>query len=313
MLRLIAKRLLWAVPMLLVVSFFSFLLVSLVPGDPARSVLGPLAPQQQVDALRRQMGLDRPLGEQYLTWLGHAVRGDFGSSLITGSDVHQVLDARLGPTLSLIALSTLAAGVLGVALGVAGAVRGGVVGRLADLLAVVGLTIPGFWLALLLASWFAVRWRLFPVTGYVPLAQSPAGWFGSLVLPVAAASLAPVTAVAKQTRDSMLDALDRDFVRVMRANGLSRWSIVFRHVLRNAAVPVVSLLGVIAATLLGAAVLIELIFGLPGLGSGAAVAASQHDIPMLQGAVVYFTLIVIVIGLLIDLFHGWLDPKVRGR
>lgn len=309
--RLVARRLLWGVPMLVVVSFFSFLLVSLVPGDPARSVLGPLAPQEQVDELHRQMGLDRPLPEQYLGWLGDAARGDLGTSLVTGTGVGQLLTPRLPATLSLIIPATLTAALLGIALGVASAVRGGVLGRLVDVLSMLGLAVPGFWLALVLVSWFAVRWQLFPATGYTAFADSPVEWLRSLVLPVAAVSLSAVTAVAKQTRDSMLDALNRDFVRVMQANGLSRRSIVYRHALRNAAIPVVSVLGVICASLLGAAVLVENIFGLPGLGSGAAQAAVQHDIPLLQGTVIYFTLIVIVVGLVVDVCHAWLDPKVR--
>ncbi|MBI1757957.1 MAG: ABC transporter permease [Actinobacteria bacterium] len=211
-------------------------------------MLGPLATQQQVDTARQQMGLDRPQGDQYLSWMGRAVRGDMGASLLTGIDVAETLNARLQPTLSLILLATLTATVLGVALGLLSAVRGGVLGRLIDVLSVVGLAVPGFWLALLLVSWFAVRWQLFPVTGYTSITDSPVGWLRSLALPVAAASLAAVTAVAKQARDSILDALDRDFVRVMQANGLSRRSIICRHVLRNAAIPVLSLLGVISAS-----------------------------------------------------------------
>jgi peptide/nickel transport system permease protein len=311
--RLVLRRVLWGVPMLFVVSFFSFLLVSLVPGDPARSVLGPLASQAQVDALRQQMGLDRPLINQYLTWLGHALHGSLGTSTITGAGVGQLLDPRLPATLSLIVSATLVAAVLGVGFGVISAVRGGHFGRLVDVLSMIGLAVPGFWLALLLVAWFAVRWHLFPPTGYIPITQSPLDWARSMVLPVAAVSVGAATAVAKQTRDSMLDALNRDFVRVMQANGLSRPSIIYRHALRNAAIPVVSVLGVICASLLGAAVLIENIFGFPGLGSGAAQAAVQHDIPVLQGAVVYFTLIVIAIGLIGDILQAWLDPKVRTR
>lgn len=299
--------------MLFMVSFFSFLLVSVVPGDPARAVLGAGATQEQVDALRLQLGLDRPLLTQYLTWLGHAVRGDLGVSLQTGTDVGQLLNVRLSPTLSLIVLATLTAGLLGLTFGMLSAIYGGALGRLVDVLSVLGLAVPGFWLALLLVAWFAVRWQLFPATGYVTLAQSPTEWLRSLVLPVAAAALGAMTAVAKQTRDATLDALDRDFVLFLQANGLSRRSVLYRHVLRNAAIPVVSLLGVIGASLLGAAVLIENIFALPGLGSAAALAAAQQDIPVLQGAVVYFTLIVIVIGLVVDLTQSWLDPKVRAR
>ncbi|MER7007236.1 ABC transporter permease [Dactylosporangium sp. NPDC000555] len=313
MVRLVTRRLVWAVPMLFVVTFFSFVLVSLVPGDPARSVLGQLATEQQVSELRQELGLDRPILPQYLDWLGRALRGDLGHSLVTGGDVGRLMGARLAPTLSLVVLATLAAGLLGVGLGMLSAVRGGALGRLIDVLSVAGLAVPGFWLGLLFVSWFAVHWRLFPATGYTPIAESPIGWLRSLVLPVAAASLAAATAVAKQTRDAVLDVLSREYVRVFEANGLSRRSILFRHVLRNAAVPIISLLGVVCAGLLGAAVLIENIFGLPGIGSGAVVAAMQHDIPVLQGAVVSFTLIVIAVGLVVDLLQAWLDPRVRTR
>lgn len=311
MARLIARRLALALPMLFAVSFLSFLLVSLVPGDPARSVLGSQATDEQVAALRIQLGLDRPLVDQYGSWLADALHGDLGVSLQTGIEVSPLLNARLAPTLSLIILTTVTGAVVGVALGTWSAVRGGLLGGVVDLLATLGLAIPSFWLALLLVSGFAVHWKLFPPTGYSAFSESPADWLRSLVLPVATASLIAVTSVAKQTRDSMLDALNRDFVRVLQANGLSHRSIVYRHVLRNAAIPVSALLGVISASLLGATVLIENIFGLPGLGSAAALAAAQHDIPVLQGAVVYCTLIVIAIGLLVDLTQAWLDPKVR--
>ncbi|WKU06688.1 ABC transporter permease [Micromonospora sp. HUAS LYJ1] len=313
MVRLVLRRLAWTGPLLFVVSVLCFLLISLVPGDPARTVLGPLAPPEQVEALHRQMGLDRPLTVQYLSWLADAVHGDLGRSVSTGTAVGPLIASRLAPTLSLILLATLTVGVVGTALGVLSAVRGGPLGRLVDVASVVGLAVPGFWLALVLITWLAVRWRLFPATGYVPFGESPAQWLRSLALPVAATSLAAVTAVAKQTRDSMLDVLSRDFVRVMQANGLSTRSIVYRHALRTAAVPVVALLGVISASLLGATVLIENIFGLPGLGSGAALAAAQHDIPVLQAAVVCYTLVVVVIGLLADLAQAWLDPRVGAR
>ncbi|MDI1461456.1 ABC transporter permease [Catellatospora sp. KI3] len=313
MTRLVLRRLAWSVPMLLVITLLSFVLVSLIPGDTARAILGPSAAPEQIDAVRAQLGLDQPLLQQYLSWLGRAIRGDLGSSLLTGVDVSQLVNARLAPTLSLITLATLSAGVIGVTLGVQSAVRGGRLGRLVDLASMSGLAVPGFALALLLVAVFAVRWPLFPATGYVDFASSPGQWLHALVLPVAAACPGAATAVAKQARDATLDVLDREFVRVMQANGVPRRTIIYRHVLRNAAGPVVSLLGVVSASLLGAAVLIENVFALPGLGSAAAVAASQHDLPVLQGAVVYFTLIVIVIGLLVDLVQAWLDPKVRLR
>ncbi|MEU9829796.1 ABC transporter permease [Micromonospora chersina] len=313
LLRLVVRRMLWAVPLLFVVSVTSFALMALVPGDPARAVLGPTASAEQVEALSREMGLDRPLPEQYAGWLDRAVHGDLGTSLYTGADVESLLRARLEPTVSLILLSALVAAVVGVLLGLTSAVRGGVLGRLVDVLSAAGLAVPSFWFALLLVSWFAVRWRVFPPTGYTPAGTSAAEWLRSLALPAAATALPAVTGMAKQTRDAVLDALHLSFVRVMQANGLSRSSILFRHVLRNAAGPILSLLGVITAGLLGATVLIENIFGLPGLGSAAALAALQHDIPVLQGTVITFTLIVIAIGLLVDVCQAWLDPRTGVR
>jgi peptide/nickel transport system permease protein len=309
----VARRLAWAVPMLAVVSFLTFFLVSLTPGNAALTILGPSASPAQVQALRTQMGLNKPLLAQYWGWLSGALHGSLGNSLVTGTPVASYLDSSLAPTLSLVGLAIVVSAVLGMALGVASAVRGGALGRGLDALSFAGLAVPSYWLALLLISLFADHWHLFPAVGYVPITQSPLEWLRSLVLPVCAASLLGVAAVAKQTRDSMLDALSRDFVRFLQANGLPRRSVIYRHAMRNAAIPVVTLLAVIAVALLSAVVFVEIIFSLPGLGSVATLAAQQHDLPVLQGAVVYFTLIVVVINLLVDLSYSWLDPRVRQR
>ena len=168
-------------------------------------------------------------------------------------------------------------------------------------------------MALVLIAIFAERLGIFPAVGYVALGESPGGWLRSLVLPVTAVSFMATAAVAKQARDSMLDTLGRDFVRVMQANGLSRRSILYRHALRNAAIPVVTVLGVIAVGLVSAVVFVETIFALPGLGSAATVAALQRDLPMLQGAVVFFTLIVVSVNVVVDLAYSILDPRVGER
>lgn len=309
----ILRRVGWAVPLLFVVSFLSFALVSLAPGDAAVTILGPEASESQVRSLRAQMGLDRPLPAQYASWVGRAAQGDLGTSLVNGAPVSTYLESRLGPTLSLVILCVLLSAAIGITLGILSAVRGGLLGRSLDALSLVGLAVPSFWLAPILISQFAVRWRLFPAVGYVPFVDSPLDWARSLVLPAVAGSLTAIAAVAKQTRDSMLDTLHRDFVRVMQANGLSRRSIIYRHALRNAAIPVVTLLGVITVGLLSAVVFVEMIFALPGLGLAATTAAAQHDLPVLQGVVVYFTLLVVAVNLVVDLSYSWLDPRVRDR
>jgi peptide/nickel transport system permease protein len=313
MFRLIAKRLAWAVPMLFAVSFFSFALVSLSPTDPARIIAGPFATQADVVQVRTELGLDDPLLTRYGRWVGDAVKGDFGTSIsfTKGVKVSKLLNDRLTSTLSTVGLSLITAAVVGVGLGVFSAVRGGSSGRAASLLSLFGLAIPGFWLALVMVTFFAVTLKWFPAIGYVPLSVSPMRWAKSLVLPVAAIALAPIASLTKITRDAMTDALGRDFVRVLQANGLPRRSVIYRHALKNAAIPIATLLGIQAVTLIGAAAIIEDIFAIPGLGSLAVKAAGVSDLPLIQGAVVYFCLIVVVVGVLVDISYSFLDPRVR--
>lgn len=311
MLSLIARRLAWALPLLLAVSAVSFVLVSLVPGDPARAILGPNASQAQYLLLRRQLGLDQPLYLQYYDWLRAVVHGNLGTSLFTGEPVTTILNQRLWVSLTLIAAALLVATVAGVALGTVSAVRGGRLGRAVDAVAMLGLAVPSFWLALLLIAVFAVAIPLFPATGWVPFSASPGGWLHALVLPVATLAFSALTVIVVQTRDAMLDVLSRDFVHVLRANGFPARSILLRHALRNAAIPVVTVLGIIVIGLLTATVLVETIFALPGLGSQAVEAATQHDLPVIQGEVLYFTAIVVLVNLLTDIAYGLLDPRVR--
>jgi peptide/nickel transport system permease protein len=225
--------------------------------------------------------------------------------------VSKLLNDRLASTLSTVGLSLITAAVFGVGLGVFSAVRGGSSGRAASLLSLFGLAIPGFWLALVMVTLFAVTLKWFPSIGYVPLSESPLRWAKSLVLPVVAIALSPIASLTKITRDSMTDALGRDFVRVLQANGLPRRSVIYRHALKNAAIPIATLLGIQAVTLIGAAAVIEDIFAIPGLGSLAVKAAGVSDLPLIQGAVVYFCLIVVVVGVLVDISYSFLDPRVR--
>jgi peptide/nickel transport system permease protein len=311
--RLLASRVLWSVPLLWAVSALSFLLVWLVPGNAAQAILGADASAAQMQALSTQLGLGQPLWVQYWHWLGQAMHGNMGASLVTGQAVSSVLASRIVVSLTLIVGGTLVASVLGVVAGVEAAKRGGMLGRLVEAGAVLGLAVPNFWLGLVLIELFAVRLRLFPATGFVPFGQDPGQWALSLVLPVLAIAAVGVTSIAAQTRTSMLEVLRRDFVRVLEANGIRRASVVYRHALRNAAIPVVTVIGITFVSLLGASVLIESVFALPGLGSGLATAASQHDIPVIQGAVLYFTVVVITVNLLVDVAYGLLDPRVRVR
>jgi peptide/nickel transport system permease protein len=312
---LIAKRIAFAVPMLFIVSFFSFALVTLSPTDPARIVAGPFADEVRVAQVRTELGLDRPLLVQYGSWVSKAIRGDLGESITVaqGVPVSSMLNDRIPSTLSTVVASLFVVTLVGLALGVFSAVRGGSSGRVVSVFSLLGLAVPGFWLVLILTRWFSVKWQVFPAIGYRNITESPWQWFVALVLPVVSISVGPIASLTKQTRDSFLDAIGKDFVRVMQANGIPRRSVLYRHALKNAAIPLVTLLGINAVSLIGAAVVIEKIKAFPGLGSLAVDAATGSDLPVVQGAVVYFCLFVIVIGLLVDISYSFLDPRVRVR
>lgn len=311
MLRLVIRRLLLAVPLLFVVSVLTFGLIALTPGNAAIEILGANASRAQVAALESQMGLNLPLPVQYWHWLSQALHGDLGSSLFSSQSVLAELNSRISVTLTIILGANLLAAVVGVSLGLVGAVRGGLTGRVTDVVSLLGFAVPNFWLGLVLVSVFAVSLRLLPATGFVPFSQSPLAWLRSLALPVVTLGAAGVTGVAKQTRDSMRDTLNRDFIDALRAEGVPERSIIFRHALRNASLPVVTMVSLFFIGTLGGAVIIEQLFGLPGVGSLAVQATSTHDLPMIQGVAVYFALIVVAVNLLVDVAYGWLNPRVR--
>lgn len=308
--RLIVHRLLVSLLLIWLVSALTFAMQAAAPGDTARTILGDNLDPAAYHRLRRQLGLDRPLVVQYWQWFTHAVRGDLGTSPISGLDVATEITHRLPVTLSLIVCTTLLTTLTGVALGVTSAVRGGLVGRAVDVTALAGYALPSFWLALTMVDLFAVTFRILPATGYTPLGDSPAQWARSLVLPVATLALPGIAVFARQTRDAMAEALSRDFVTALRANGIPEWSLIMRHALRNAAIPVVTLIGLTFIGLLSGTVFVESVFAMPGLGGLAVQATTQHDLPMIQGVVVVFTLIVVAANLAVDLAYGWLNPKV---
>ncbi len=309
--RLVVRWLLTSVPLVLGVSVLTFFLSSLVPGDAARAILGANATPELVSRLRTQLGLDRPLWEQYWSWLSQVLHGDFGRSLTAGSDVTTDLLDRLPVTVALMIGAGAVSAVAGIGLGVVAAVRGGRLGRVVDVVSLVGSAIPPFWFGLVLTTLLAVQLPLFPATGYVEFAEAPAQWFSSLVLPVLTLGLTSSALVAKQTRDGVRSELGRDYVYMLRARGISERSVLLRHVLRNAGGPVATVLGTVVVGMLGGTVLVETVFVLPGLGGLAVSATQAHDLPVLQGIAVLFTIAVVVVNLLVELLHRALNPKVR--
>lgn len=297
--------------LMFVVSVFTFVLVSFTPGDPARSILGPTGSQEQYETLRAQMGLDDSLPARYADWLSGAVRGDLGTSLFSGESVTTLLRERLGVTLTLVVVGVLLSALLGVGLGVLSARRSGWLARVVDVVSLAGSAIPPFWLGLVLSAVFAVQLKLLPVVGYTPLADSPVAWLESVTLPVATLALAGMALVAKQTRDTMLQELDKEYILMLRAQGAGEISVQLRHALRNAAVPIVTVLGVLLIGLLGGTVLVETVFSLPGLGGLAVSSTLSHDLPVVQGVAVLFAVLVVSVNLLVDLTYAWVNPKVR--
>lgn len=310
---LVIRRLLLAIPQLFIVTSITFLLASLAPGDPARAILGLQASQEQVDTLRKTLGLNLPIWEQYSRWLVSALQGNFGVSISSHIPVSTYIVERLPVTLSLVICGLLVTGILGIALGVFTSLGRGASGKIVDWIALIGYALPGFWLASGLVAIFAVKLGWFPAVGYTSLASSPAGWFRSLILPVAALSLAGVALVARQTREAMTGVMSSEYVRMARAHGVSSTSLILRYGLRNAAIPVVTIIGVQFIGLLAGTVFIEQVFALPGLGSLLTQSAIAHDLPVLQGITVVFTAMVILVNLIIDVLYAWLNPKLRTR
>ena len=311
MLRLCLRRLASVVPIMAIVATLTFLLVQLVPGDPASFLLGSGATAAEVAQLRSSMGLDRPTLVQYGDWLGGLFHGDLGVSLVSNQKVTTSLASAVPVTVSVALLATMFTLLIGVTLGTVAAVRGGLVDRAVMWGASIGMAVPSFWLAGLLVFVFAIRLPAFPATGYVAFTVSPAQWLSHLILPMVAVGLAGVGPVAFQTRVGVVEQLSRDYVRTLAANGLSRRRIVCRHVLRNASGPVVTVASLGFVFALGGVMVIEAIFNLPGAGTLMLSAIRQHDLPIVQGAVLAFSLIIVAVNLLTDVVAAALNPRIR--
>lgn len=311
MIRKLLLRALASLVLLIVVPTLTFFVQAIVPSDVARSVLGLGAPQASIDAFNRQFGLDQPLIVRYFQWLAGAVHGDLGVSYSTNQSVQEILQPRVGVSLSLILGALLVFTVCGLLLGIVATTRNRVVGAVIDTVSTVGVAVPNFWLAVILVAVLAVQLNILPATGYVAPGDSPSLWFASLILPVVALAFSGITAVAKQTRDQMLVAIASPYARTLRANGASEFSLVYKHALRNAAGPVVTVLGIIFVGALSGSVIVENIFVLPGLGSQALQSTLQKDLPVIQGIAVYFTVVVVIVNVLIDVVTAILNPKVR--
>ncbi|MGW3956247.1 ABC transporter permease [Streptomyces sp. NPDC004752] len=311
MLAFLFRRIAAGAVLVVVVATATFLLLSLTGTDVARNILGETATRDDVNAKSHELGLDQPLVERYWHWGEQAAQGNLGSSWFTGDSVNRSLVDTLPVTLSVVLAGLLIAAVLSVALGTAAALRGGWVDRVVQFAAVLGTAVPSFLIGLVLAVTLAVRLGWLPATGYVALGTSATDWLRSIILPAVSLAVTATAATAMQVRGAMIDVLRADFVRTLRSRGLSTRSVVFKHALRNAAPPALTVIALQFIGLISGAVVVEKVFGLPGIGTLANSAAVRGDAPVLLGTVVVTVGIVVAINLLLDIAYGWLNPKVR--
>ena len=303
-----------AVPTILGVVTAVFLLIRLVPGDVVTYMLGleGSLPQGRVEDLRRLFGVDRPLHVQYADYVGNVVRGNLGKSLRTGRPVGPELARRFPVTIQLALMGLLAAIAIGVPIGILAALRRG---RLADYLAttfvLIGLSVPSFWLAILLILFFALRLGWLPPTGFISLGESLSENLRHMLLPALSLGLILAAASTRIVRSSLLEVLERQYIRTARAKGLRESAVVLRHALRNALIPVVTVIGLQFGTLLGGTVIIEQIFSLPGIGRYALEGINLRDYPVVQGAVLAIALAFVLVNLFVDMCYGFIDPRIR--
>jgi peptide/nickel transport system permease protein len=309
---LIARRVLATIPVMGVVALTVFSLLHLTPGDPAAIIAGDYATPQDVAKIRAALGLDRPLLTQAWIWLSNVLRGDLGTSIYSGLPVTTLIGQRVGPTVALTLLAMLVSVALAVPLGVWAAWRqGSWVDRLIMIFSVSGFSMPVFWLGFLLVWAFAIQLSALPVQGYQPLAAGPWQFLRHLILPALTLSLVYMALIARMTRASMLGVLREDYVRTAFAKGLAPRRVLLGHALKAASLPVVTIIGVGFALLIGGAVVTESVFALPGIGRLTVDAIVRRDYPVIQGVVLVISGVYVLLNLVIDLLYVLLDPRIR--
>lgn len=314
MLQLIIRRLFIMIPVLFLVSLMVFSLILLVPGDPAVTLAGENATEEQIEATRERLGLNDPVIEQYGRWVSNAAQGDLGESLFSSQKVTDAITQRLPATLSLAAGAIVLSILIGLPAGILAAIfRGRWPDRAIGLGAASALAMPNYFVAMLLILFFAIWNKVLPATSFIPLTEDPWEWLKHLILPWITLSLASAAVITRQLRSSLIGVLGQDYVRTARAKGLRGRSVILKHASKNAAIPVVTVIGTQIAFALGGSVIVEQVFGIAGVGNLAVTSVLKRDLPMIQGIVVMATLLVLFCNLLVDLAYGYLNPKVRVR
>jgi peptide/nickel transport system permease protein len=308
----IIRRLLSMLPVMAIVALFVFLLLHLAPGDPAAIMAGDNATPDNIAQIRQKLGLDEPIWKQFLVWIASLAQGNLGNSMFWGDPVTTLIAQRAEPTISLAITTIFVAIVIAVFRGVIAAARAGTgIDRFVMGFAVMGFSVPVFVVGYLLIFLFAIELRWLPVQGYTPIAEGILPWLRNLVLPSVALGLAYVALIARITRATMLDVLAEDYMRTARAKGVAGTPLLLKHALKNAAVPIVTVIGIGVALLIGGVVITETVFNIPGIGRLVVDAITRRDYPIIQGVILVFSGVYVLVNLLVDLSYTFFDPRIR--
>lgn len=312
MLTYVARRLLAIIPVMLMVAVVVFLILRLTPGDPAAIIAGDNASAQQLAEIRMQMGLDQPVYAQFVTWVGHLLQGDLGVSLISGMAVTDLIGQRMWPSLALGSITIVLAVSIAIPLGVFAAWKQGqLTDRLVMAGSVLGFSVPTFVVGYVLIWLFAVKLDWLPVQGYTPLADGIGKFLQHLVLPSLALSTAYVALIGRITRTSIVEVMGDDYIRTARAKGLRERTVLLRHALGNAAIPIITIIGVGIALLIGGVVITESVFNIPGVGRLVVESVLARDYPVIQGLILVFSFLYVLVNLVVDLLYMVFDPRIR--
>ncbi|MER8543310.1 ABC transporter permease [Mesorhizobium sp. M1334] len=308
----IFRRLVSAIAVMAMVGVFVFLLLRMAPGDPAAMIAGRSATEEMIAGIREQLGLNDPMPVQFIRWVRDMLGGDFGTSIFAGRPVLELISQRLEPTLSLSILTMILSVTVGVCFGILAAWRsGGLIDRILTAFSAFAYSVPVFVIGFFLIYFLAIRLHWLPVQGYVPIAAGLGPWFGHLIMPTVALGLGYIAFIARITRSSMLEVLSEDYMRTAAAKGASSYAMLFHHALKNAGVPILTVIGLSFAWLIGGVVITETVFNLPGIGRLVVDAINNRDYPIIQSVLILVSGLYVLINLTVDLAYTLIDPRIR--
>ena len=308
----IATRVLQSFPIIAIVAVISFVLIHTAPGDAAYMLFSPDVTVEQIEELRHDLGLDRPVVVQFVDWVGGFLTGDFGTGLLSKKPVTELMGPRLAPTISITILGMIFSIVMGIPLGMLAAWKAHtLIDRGVMLVAVFGLSVPSFWLAYIFVWAFALKLSIFPAIGYIPISDGLWPWFKPLVMPCFVISLHSGAVYARMTRSTMLEVLQEDYIRTARAKGLAELKVFVRHAFKNASIPIITLLGFLFIGLITGTIFVEIVFAIPGLGRLLIDAVNARDVPIVQALLMLTAVIYVYVNLVVDIIYAYVDPRIR--